>query len=307
MPAPVSSSTAARASGLTRSASEIAPAERPSTATKTVVAPAGAAAGSLLEARGLDAAIAKERRGPDEHAPRRRRPPRPAPRRRGRAWPRKPSTGREPSPRSRACATIASPSGCSLPASTAAARSRIGRLVESGDGRHSGDGRRAVRQRAGLVEDDRVDPTCGLERLAAPDQHACLRAPPRADHDRRRRREAHRAWAGDDQDRGEGREREGQLRLGADQEPGHEREGCRDQHERHEDLAHAVGEALDRRLAALGLADQLDDPSERRVPADTRRAQHERAARVQRAADDLVARTHFDGQRLTREHRSVHG
>ena len=113
---------------------------------------------------------------------------------------------------------------------------------------------------------------------------------PGADHDRGRRREAHGARAGDDQDRGEGREREGQLRLGPEHEPGHEREGRRDQHERHEDLAHPVGEALDRRLAALGLADELDDPGERRVAADARRPHHERAAGVQRAADDLVTR-----------------
>ena len=55
-------------------------------------------------------------------------------------------------------------------------------------------------QRAGLVEDDAVDPVRQLERLAAADQDARLGAAAGPDHDRRRRREAHRARAGDDED-----------------------------------------------------------------------------------------------------------
>ncbi len=50
-----------------------------------------------------------------------------------------------------------------------------------------------------------------------------------------------------------------------------------------------VGQALDRRLRALGALDQLDDPGEDRVAADARRPHHERAGGVERRADDLVA------------------
>ena len=104
----------------------------------------------------------------------------------------------------RACrgATIASPSGCSLPRSAAAARSSSSVASAAGAPRTtSADRRPAAGQRAGLVEDDRVDALGALERLAAPDQDAGLGAAAGADHDRRRRRQAHRARAGDDQRR----------------------------------------------------------------------------------------------------------
>ena len=71
----------------------------------------------------------------------------------------------------------------------------------------------AARERAGLVEHDRVDPVRALERLAAPDQDARLGPAAGADHDRRRRREAHRARTGDDQHRDQVHQREGQARL----------------------------------------------------------------------------------------------
>ena len=50
------------------------------------------------------------------------------------------------------------------------------------------------------------------------------------------------------------------------------------EHGRDEDLADPVGQALDRGLGALGVLDQLDDPRQRRVAPDARRAHDERAA-----------------------------
>ena len=50
-----------------------------------------------------------------------------------------------------------------------------------------------------------------------------------------------------------------------------------------------VGEALDRRPRALRVRDEPDDLGEDRVGADARRAEGERAGRVERAADDQVA------------------
>ena len=67
---------------------------------------------------------------------------------------------------------------------------------------------RPRRDRAGLVEHDRVDAAGGLEHLRALDQQAELGAAAGADHQRDRRREAERAGAGDDQHGDGGGERE---------------------------------------------------------------------------------------------------
>ena len=88
------------------------------------------------------------------------------------------------------------------------------RLVEAG-GRHDGGHcRLAFGQRAGLVDDQRVDLLQPLQRFGVLDQHAGLGAAPDADHDRHRRSQAERARAGDDQhgDGGDERVREARLR-----------------------------------------------------------------------------------------------
>ena len=161
------------------------------------------------------------------------------------------------------------------------------------------------RERAGLVHDDGVDAAGRLERLAAPDEDAHLGALAGPDHDRRGRGEAHGARAGDDHDADEGREREGEPRLRPEHEPDDERAGRDQEHGRDEDLADPVGQALDRGLGALRALDQLDDPGERRVAPDARRAHHERAGRVDGGADDLVAGCLRGGDRLAGEHRLV--
>ena len=61
--------------------------------------------------------------------------------------------------------------------------------------------RPAFGERAGLVDDQRVDLLHPLERLGVPDQHAVLRAAADADHDGHRRGQAERTRAGDDQHR----------------------------------------------------------------------------------------------------------
>ena len=84
--------------------------------------------------------------------------------------------------------------------------------------------RLALGQRAGLVDDQRVDLLQPLERLGVLDQHARLRAAPDADHDRHRRRQPQRAGTGDDQHRHRGDQRVGDARLGAERRPGDEGE-----------------------------------------------------------------------------------
>ena len=78
-----------------------------------------------------------------------------------------------------------------------------------------------------------------------------------------------------------------------------------DEDERHEDLGDPVGQALDRRLRALGALDEVDDPGQRGVAPDAGRAHDERAGRVERRADDLVARPDVDRDRLAGQHRLV--
>ena len=64
---------------------------------------------------------------------------------------------------------------------------------------------------------------------------------------------------------------------GPNSEPGDERQRRDDEDRRHERLADPVREPLDRRLRALGVLDEGDDPGERRVGADPRRPEDERA------------------------------
>src|SRR5262249_32648939 len=68
--------------------------------------------------------------------------------------------------------------------------------IEAGRWVNGGNARFALGQRPGLVDDQRVDLLKPPERLGVLDQHARLRAPSDADHDRHRRREPERAWAG---------------------------------------------------------------------------------------------------------------
>ena len=87
-----------------------------------------------------------------------------------------------------AAATMAAASGCSLARSTLAARRRMLASSKPGAATTAVTAGRALGQRAGLVDDERVDLFQPLERLGVLDQHAGLGAAPDADHDR------HRAW-----------------------------------------------------------------------------------------------------------------
>ena len=163
----------------------------------------------------------------------------------------------------------------------------------------------ALGDRAGLVEDDRVDAARRLEHLRALDQDAELRAAARADEERGRRREAERARARDDQDGDGGGEREGQPGAAAD--PVAERaDGDRD-HDRDEDAGDAVGEALHRRLPRLRVGDEPRDLRERGVRADALGPDDEPAADVDGRAGDRVADADLDGNALAGEERLVDG
>ena len=144
-----------------------------------------------------------------------------------------------------------------------------------------------------------------FERLAAADQDAVLGGLAGADHDRRRRGQAERARAGDDQHRDGRLQRERHARLGPEDQPADERQRRQDQDGRHEHFGDAVGQALHRRLGALRLLDQADDLRERRVAADLGRAKTKQPVLLSVAPMTCVARTLLDRQALAGEHALV--
>ena len=95
-----------------------------------------------------------------------------------------------------------------------------------------------------------------------------------------------RAGAGDDQHAHRGDEAEGKARLRPERRPGGEGDQRHRDHRRHEPAGDLVGQALDRRAAALRLRHHLHDLGQQRVAADLVGAHHEAAALVERAADD---------------------
>ena len=209
------------------------------------------------------------------------------------------------SPFSFAAATIAAASGCSLDRSRLAARRSTSSAAKPGARRDRDDARLALGQRAGLVDDQRVDLLQPLQRFGVLDQHARLRAAADADHDRHRRRQPEGARAGDDQHRHRGHKSVGEARLGAERRPGGEGENGDGDDQRHEPARHLIGEPLDRRPAALRLGHHLDDLRQHGVAADAIGAHHEGAGLIDRPADDAVADRLGDRHRFARHHRFV--
>ena len=187
----------------------------------------------------------------------------------------------------------------------------------------------ALGQRAGLVEDDRVDLPDALEDVAALEQDPVPRRDRRADHRRRGRREPQRAGAGDEDRRREDDHRELEHRDAAGDRaaadlpdwkqlgdpvqlrregvPKHRPDGGVEDDRGDEVRADAVDEPLDVRLSGLGLLDPADDPLDRGVLADVRRLHEEDAVLVDRRADDLVAGGLLDRDGLAGQHRLVDG
>ena len=202
----------------------------------------------------------------------------------------KPRTGNGSMPRSFAAANDgARPADARSRASTLAANVRISVSEKPSAGTIAVTFGLAFGERAGLVDDQRIDALHALERFGIADQHAGLRAAPDADHDRHRCRKPERAGAGDDQNADGRDQRISEARLRAERRPGRERDQRRRDHRRHEPGRHAVGEALDRRARALRRRDHLHDAREQGVAADLVGAHDEAAALIERAADHRVA------------------
>ena len=167
--------------------------------------------------------------------------------------------------------------------------------------------RLAFGERAGFVDDERVDFFQGLEGFGVLDEDSGVGAAAGADHDRHGSGESEGAGAGDDQD-GDGiDERVREARLRTEDEPGDERDRGDGDDGGNEPGGDAIGEALDGSAAALGLADQLDDSREQSFGADALGAHDERSGGVDGGADDFAVGFFFDGDRFAGDHRFVDG
>ena len=210
-------------------------------------------------------------------------------------------------PRDTAAFTIAAASGCALPCSTAAASRIRSSSVAAGRDFNRCHLRTALRERAGLVHDERADAAQELQRFRVLDEDTGLCALTGADHDGHRGGQAERARARDDEHRDGVHERVSEARRGAPDAPGHEREGRCEQNGRDEVPGQAIRQPLNRRARALRLPDHPHDLCEQRLRPDPLGPHRERAVDGERRADDAIAGTFVDRYRLARHHRLVHG
>ena len=176
------------------------------------------------------------------------------------------------------------------------------RQIPGGDDVH--DAELTARERTGLVEDDGVDVPGLLEPAPVAHQQPVPRAERRRDRDDERDGEPERVRARDDQHRDRPLDGEGAGRV-RDQ-PRDQGERARTDRDERQPERRAVGQRLSPRARGLRLLDEPHDPGERRLLARLRDLDPERAAAVDRATDDLVARPLVDRPGLTRDHRLVH-
>ena len=171
---------------------------------------------------------------------------------------------------------------------------------------HVDDFRRTARQRAGLVERDAADAAGPLEVRAALDQHALPRRAGQRGDDRHRRRDDERARARHDEQHQRAvdprlprrRQASGGTTATSDRQ---------DDDRRRVDAREALDERLRGRALRLRLLDEMDDARQRRVAAEPRDADVERAAAVDAAGEHLVARRLVHRQRLAGDRRLVDG
>ncbi len=172
------------------------------------------------------------------------------------------------------------------------------------DGDHVGHHRRPARKRACLVEREAAHGGEPLHVRAALDEHAAPGAGGQCRH--------HRHWRGD-HERTRARDHEQHQRAiepRARVAPSSQRRHDGDQrgkhhHGRRVDARESIDEGLRRRAFGLRGLDQMDDARQRRVAAQRRRDDLERAMPVDRSGEHLVAVPLVDRQRLARDRRLV--
>src|SRR6267142_4443006 len=163
------------------------------------------------------------------------------------------------------------------------------------------------RKRAGLIYDEGVNFRERLEGLCVSNKHTRVRPAAHGHRDGHRRCKAQRAGARYDQHRHSRYQRVREARLRAEKDPAEKGQDRDENHGRNKIRRDAIGEALHRRTAALGFADESHDLREHGFAADALRFHDETSAGVQRSARDLIACAFFDRHGFTGYHRFVDG
>ena len=155
------------------------------------------------------------------------------------------------------------------------------------DGQHGHDLGPAVRQRARLVEDERVDVLEPLEGVRIAEQHTGLRTAAHRDRHGHGSREPQRARARNDEGAHRDDERVREPRLRSDAHPDDRSEDGDRDYGRHEPRGHTIGQRLHRCTAALRVGDGLHDLRQQRRAADPLGAHDEGAPAIDGAADQM--------------------
>ena len=159
-------------------------------------------------------------------------------------------------------------------------------------------------ERAGLVPGDHRDGVRQFQRLRVLDEHAALRRHACAGHDGRRRGQAQRARAGDDQ-HGHGMQH-GRMPVTDPQAPAQQGDQCHHQHHGHKDRAHLVHQALDRRLLPLCRFHQPHDARQHAFRAQRGGLHQQQAFAIDGATGDALAHCLGHRQALASDERLVH-
>ena len=140
-------------------------------------------------------------------------------------------------------------------------------------------------ERAGFVDDQRVDFLHGLESFGVFDEDSGAGAAAGADHDGHGSGESEGAGAGDDENRDCVDKRVREARLRTEDQPGDEGNDGDGDDRGNEPGGDAIGETLDGGAAALGLSDELDDAGEESFGAYSLGAHDERSGGVDGGAE----------------------
>ncbi len=165
--------------------------------------------------------------------------------------------------------------------------------------------RTAFGQRASLVESNHACARQRLKRFTLSKEHTHFRASPGSDHDRGRRRQTHRAGAGDDQHCDAGNQRVGQRRFRADKQPDDHGQRRHAHHGRNEPHRDSIDEPLDRQLGGLSRFDHSNDLRQHRVFANGSRAKRKGAGAIHGPAHHTVALCLLNRDRFTGHHAFV--
>ena len=157
--------------------------------------------------------------------------------------------------------------------------------------------------RAGLVEHHSVNTADGLENLRLLDQHAQLGAAAGPYQDRRRRGQAQRARAGDDQ-HCDCRGKRHRSRVPG-QQPAGQRHRRDDQDHGNEHRGHAIGEPLYGCLAALRIGDHSCHPGKLGIGTNPAGAQQNPTKGVDGSTEHRITGRHIHWHRFTGHGRGV--